>query len=81
MWYLYHKNPRCRMDHPTYHFASRDELVAAWNTRTQAPEAIRAAALEEAAKVADNLSYKNNVAVVIAAAIRALIQSSERIGE
>jgi len=89
MWYLYHKNPRCRMDHPTYHFASRDELIAAWNTRTQSPEAIRAAALEEAVakrmRDEDGSSYTsgfNNGLQAALVAIRALIQpSSERIGE
>jgi len=52
----------------------RETAIAAWNTRTQAPEAIRAAALEEAAKVAET-RFKNSAPAygeVIAAAIRAL---------
>jgi len=58
----------------TSHHLAKETTIAHWNTRTQAPEAIRAAALEEAAKVAET-RFKNSAPAygeVIAAAIRAL---------
>ena len=43
---------------PEAHSTSKAKAITAWNTRTQAPEAIRAAALEEAAKVAEQMPDK-----------------------
>ena len=48
MWYIYHKTPRCFWDWSPPHFSSREDAIAAWNTR--APADLRSALEAETIK-------------------------------